>query len=389
MGKPEGHGIGTHRRRSTGWTPESPCAPDTVDASDAVVPPVPGHRVRARMALAVLVILATVVTVSAAELGDAGPSGTRSAGERSALHRTTRAGAHLLASSTLPSRALYGWGGNDAGQVGNGAVGGGTSSGVTLPVGITAPVGQAFASISAGSAFTVGVTTSGRVYAWGAGSLGQLGDGAYVASTVPMPVALPAPPGGPPVVVTTVAAGSAHALALTSTGRVYAWGADVFGQLGNGTTVRTDVPTPVVAPAGVTFTAVAAGGDHSMALASDGRVFSWGANYDGQVGDGTTTARSTPTAVVAPSGVAFAALAAGTAHSLAVATDGSVYAWGFNASGQLGTGTTTDAVRARLWDPPAATSATEVPAGMETSWGVDASVVVPVPNWPEALKPHA
>ena len=281
-----------------------------------------GRRVPARTALAtVLVLVATVVTAaSSVDIRGSGPAASRSATFRSATfrsatfqsatsrsatdqsatsrsatdrsvrHRATHAGLRLLAASSLPSRALYGWGGNDSGQVGNGAVGGGSSSGVTLPVGITAPAGQTFASVSAGGAFTVGVTTSGRVYAWGAGALGQLGDGVYVGSTAPMPVTVPAPPGGPPAVVTAVAAGSAHALALTSTGHLYAWGANLFGQLGDGTTVRSDVPTAVVAPAGVTFTAVAAGGDHSMALTSDGRVFAGGPTATGR----SVTARRRP-----------------------------------------------------------------------------------------------
>ena len=345
--------------------------------------PTPGRsRVPARAALALVLIATVVATASSLDIRGPGPATTQSTNVQSVRHRATHAGPLLLASPTLPSRALYGWGGNDSGQVGNGALGGGSSSGVLLPVGISPPAGQAFASISAGGAFTVGVTTSGRVYAWGAGSLGQLGDGAYGGSTAPMPVTVPSPPGGPPVVVTAVAAGNAHALALTSTGHVYAWGADLFGQLGNGTSARTDVATAVVTPAGVTFTAVAAGGDHSMALASDGRVFSWGANNDGQVGDGTTTARSTPTPVVAPVGVTFTALAAGTAHSLAVGADGSVYSWGFNASGQLGTGTTTDASTPQLVTMPSRVPVAQVaaggshslaltPSGQVFAWGSD------------------
>ncbi|HEY5110200.1 MAG TPA: MBG domain-containing protein, partial [Acidimicrobiales bacterium] len=282
----------------------------------------------------------------------------------------------LLAAPTLPSRALYGWGGNDAGQVGNGVLGGGSATGVTLPVQVTAPVGQSFATMATGGAFSVGLTTSGRVYSWGAGSLGQLGDGAKVGSTAPVPVDVATPSGGPPVVVTAVAAGGAHALALTSTGQVYAWGADLFGQLGNGTTIPVDVPTPVTAPAGVTFTAIAAGGDHSLALTSTGQVYAWGANTRGQLGDGTTTSRTTPTPVAAPAGVTFSALAAGTAHSLAVAADGSVYSWGFDASGQLGTGTTADAATPQQVSMPAGAPVASVAAGGSHSLALTTSGLV-------------
>jgi alpha-tubulin suppressor-like RCC1 family protein len=286
------------------------------------------------------------------------------------------AGPRLLAAPALPSRALYGWGGNDAGQVGNGQVGGGSTTGVTVPVQVMAPAGQSFATMAAGGAFSVGLTTSGRVYSWGTGSLGQLGDGAEVGSTTPMPANVPTPSGSQPVVVTAVAAGSAHALALTSTGQVYAWGSDLYGQLGNGTTTGADVPTPVTAPTGVTFSAIAAGGDHSLALTSTGQVYAWGANSSGQIGDGTTAGRTSPTLVLAPTGVVFSALAAGTAHSMAVATDGSVYTWGFDASGQLGTGSTADASTPQQVSMPAGTAVASVAAGGSHSLALTTSGLV-------------
>jgi alpha-tubulin suppressor-like RCC1 family protein len=272
-------------------------------------------------------------------------------------------GPRLLTAPLLPSRALYGWGGNDAGQVGNGLVGGGSTTGVTLPVQVDSPAGQSFATMAAGGAFSVGLTTAGQVYSWGAGSLGQLGDGSNVGSTVPMPVSVPAPAGGPPVVVTAVAAGSAHALVLTSTGQVFAWGSDLFGQLGDDATSSANVPLLVSAPAGVIFTAIAAGGDHSLALTSTGQVYGWGANSKGQIGDGTNTNRTSPTLVVMPFGVTVSAIAAGTAHSLAVTTDSTAYSWGFDASGQLGTGSTADAAAPQPVAMPPGTAIGSVAAG--------------------------
>jgi alpha-tubulin suppressor-like RCC1 family protein len=333
----------------------------------------------------VAALVAALVTGIVATTPGVGAVGTAAAAGPPATGRPTSAGgaAHsdprLLGAPSLPSRALYGWGGNDAGQVGNGALGGGSSDGVTLPVQDADPSGQSFATIAAGGAFTVGLTTSGRAYAWGAGSLGQLGDGTTAGSTAPMPVAfptLPAGPGGAPDVVTAVAAGSAHALALTSTGQVYAWGADLFGQLGDGTNAATDVPTPIDAPPGVTFTAVSAGGDHSLALASNGQVYAWGANTYGQLGDGTTTDRTRPTPVATPAGLTFTGIAAGTGHSLAVDSDGGVYSWGFDGSGQLGLGSTTDSALPQPVTMPAGTAVASVAAGGSHSLALSTSGLV-------------
>ncbi len=358
MGQADGHGIGTHRRRRTGHTPQQSSGHTRLQH-----PAEPGsdrrivrRRRLSRSGLTLFLAAAVVVTASGAEAVTTG-------GSTAAANRISRRGTHLLAASSLPSRALYGWGGNDAGQVGVGAVGGGSATGVTAPAVVTAPAGEAFASVAAGGAFTVGLTTSGRVYTWGSGSLGQLGDGATAGSTVPVAVTVPSAPGGPPAVVTAVAAGDAHALALTSTGQVYAWGADLFGQLGHGGTTPADTPTLVTLPAGVAVTAIAAGGDHSLAVTTTGQVYAWGANGNGQVGDGSTVNSSTPSLVALPGGVAITGVAAGTAHSLAVANDGSVYAWGFNASGQLGTGDTADASTPQPVAVPSGVSIASVAAG--------------------------
>lgn len=208
------------------------------------------------------------------------------------------AGRHegLASSPALPSQALYGWGDNDSGQVGVGSIGGGAATGVTLPTVIHAPSGVVFRTVAAGGAFTDGLTPGGQVYAWGTDSLGQLGNGSTDGQTTPEPVSLPGS------TVTAVAAGSAHTLALTSTGALYAWGANTLGQLGTGTSASSTSPVPVATPAGVTFTAVAAGGDDSLALSSTGVVYAWGANGHGQLGDGTTFGSATPVAVAPPPG---------------------------------------------------------------------------------------
>ncbi|HJV90337.1 MAG TPA: hypothetical protein VJ623_08545 [Holophagaceae bacterium] len=135
-----------------------------------------------------------------------------------------------------------------------------------------------------------------------------------------------------------VKAGHDHALAITTKGRVYAWGVGGNGQLGLGDWQARLAPAAVTLPAPAVQ--VAAGWGHSLALLNDGRVFSWGANTKGQLGDGTTTPRNAPAAVSGLTHVVY--IACGYDHNLAVKDDGSVWFWGYNALGQLGFGDKVD-----------------------------------------------
>ena len=179
-------------------------------------------------------------------------------------------------------------------------------------------------------------------YAWGWNGLGQLGTGTTDNAPVALAVAAGARPPG--VQWTRVASGGAHGLALGTDGRAYAWGDNGSGQLGDGTSdpvTRAVVVSRGVVPLGVLLTAISAGGQHSVALGSDGKLYAWGENEHGQLGDGTTTDRAEPVEVVAgaiPSGVQVTAVSAGWEHTVALGSDGRAYAWGRNASGQLGTG---------------------------------------------------
>jgi len=119
---------------------------------------------------------------------------------------------------------------------------------------------------------------------------------------------------------------------------VWAWGSNHLGQLGDGTTTGRSTPVQVSNLVGVV--AIAVGEIHNLALKADGTVWTWGYNYSGQLGDGTTTNRSTPVQVSNLSGVV--AIAAAFLHSLAVKSDGTVWAWGWNWKGQLGDGTLAD-----------------------------------------------
>jgi alpha-tubulin suppressor-like RCC1 family protein len=141
----------------------------------------------------------------------------------------------------------------------------------------------------------------------------------------------------PGPVLKAVSAGNSHSLALRTDGSVWAWGLNSDGQLGNGTQTNSNMPLRV---AGLpVIQAIAAGRNHSLALGQDGTVWVWGQNSFGQLGDGTTTRRLVPVAIAIPGGAV--AIAGGLNHSLAVAANGSVYAWGSNSYGQLGDETTT------------------------------------------------
>ena len=254
-------------------------------------------------------------TLVATVLVAAGLAGTPAAPSAATVSARVAVRAQGNAGTGLPSQALYGWGSNDWGQLALGSSGGGTPTGISTPAQVALPPGGSFRSVAAGGAFTLGLTVGGQVYAWGANATGSLGLGSSGDASSPQEV-------GVPGTAVAIAAGSGHSLALTAGGGLYAWGANLFGQLGDGTTTDADLPVPVAVPVGVTFTAIAAGGDHSLALSSTGQVYAWGANFYGQLGDGGTDPSDLPVAVPAPPGVTFTAVAAGTSHSLALSASG-------------------------------------------------------------------
>ena len=190
-------------------------------------------------------------------------------------------------------------------------------------------------AIAAGSNHSVALDNDGKVWTWGFNKFGQLGDGTDVSSTKPSQV--PNLSG-----VGLVAAGFAHTVALKWDGTAWAWGSNLNGQVSGIFPLRT-TPTQVAGLSGIRWIATNSDGDHNLAIGSDYTVWAWGANAKGQLGDGTTVDRNTPVQVHGLTNVV--AIAAGYQHSLAVTYDGSkieLWAWGSNQYGQLGDGTTTD-----------------------------------------------
>ncbi|MBI4485093.1 MAG: RCC1 repeat-containing protein, partial [Acidobacteria bacterium] len=237
-------------------------------------------------------------------------------------------GPHTLAIKASDG-SVRAWGLGTRGQLGNGS---GMSS--LAPVSVSDLAGVVAVAGSAGF-FSLAVRSDETAWAWGANQVGQLGDGTAADRLTPIPVKDPADATGFLTGVRAMAAGGNHALALLANGTVRTWGQNNFGQLGDGTTVNRSLPVGVAGLADVI--AIAGGGTHSLALMSDRTVRAWGQNTFGQLGDGTTQNRRVPVAVAGLANVT--AIAAGGNHSLALMSDGTVWGWGFNASGQLGDGT--------------------------------------------------
>ena len=221
---------------------------------------------------------------------------------------------------------VWAWGDNREGQFDNG-----TQTSSSLPVSLDGVMSSGVTAIATGCYHNLALKADGSVWAWGWNQGGQLGDGTW--SNRNSPVAVMGAASG----VTAIAAGYEHSLALKADGSVWAWGwNNRYHQLGDGTGINRNSPVAVMS-SGVT--AIAANGGHSLALKVDGSVWAWGRNGEGQLGNGTWSHQNSPVAVTGAMSSGVTAIAAGVYHSLALKSDGSVWAWGENNGGQLGDGT--------------------------------------------------
>jgi alpha-tubulin suppressor-like RCC1 family protein len=251
-------------------------------------------------------------------------------------------GYHALALKADGS--VWSWGSNQYGELGVPQSGTCSAFCSATPAPVTGLAGIGFLknvkAIAAGDYFSLALLRSGIVVGWGYNGHGQLGRGTTDSNVNNVPVAVH-------VITNAVylAASGDHALALTADGRVFAWGDDYYGETGDGTfSVYTPNPTQVAFLPPVK--AIATGFYHNLALSASGNVYAWGYGYYGQLGNNTPpqyncstcfNSYAIPTLVANLTGVK--SIAAGYYHSLAVKTDGTVWAWGYNGNGQLGTGT--------------------------------------------------
>ncbi|MDB6174478.1 MAG: hypothetical protein JWL59_3789 [Chthoniobacteraceae bacterium] len=235
------------------------------------------------------------------------------------------------------------WGANDRGQLGNYSATQNTTVQSLVPVAVNSSgvlAGKRVVSVAAGQIHSLALCSDGTVAAWGSNYDGQLGNHNSIFSMAPMAVDITGVLAGKTVVA--VAAGGAHSLALCADGTLVAWGSNYNGQLGNDSALRSSIPVRVNTAgvlSGKKVVAVSAGSKHSLALCSDGTVAAWGSNYNGQLGYDSYFESAIPVAVIRTgplSGKIVVAVAAGDSHSLALCSDGTVAAWGNNESGQLG-----------------------------------------------------
>jgi alpha-tubulin suppressor-like RCC1 family protein len=223
--------------------------------------------------------------------------------------------------------SLWAWGNNALGQLG---IANWDNQNTPQPV----ASGSTWRSIGAGSSHSLAIKSDGSLWAWGDGTYGQLGtgsSGAGVKANTPQAVAVGSS-------WNRISCGAYFNLAIKSDNSLWAWGNNSLGQLGTGNTTQQAIPQPVAA--GTTWSSVAAGGAHSLAIKADSSLWSWGSNSDGQLGCGSSCASTLlPQNVVA--GILWSSIASGYYHSSGIRQDGSLWTWGYNYFGQLGTGNST------------------------------------------------
>lgn len=224
------------------------------------------------------------------------------------------------ASSTFAVRAdgtLWAWGENPRSQLGLGPQAASTSS-FFQPQ----QIGTAgnWASVAVGSGHTLALRTDGTLWAWGYNNSGQVGNGIYgtLGNDVQQPIQI-----GTATTWRQVAACNTSSLALRADGTIWSWGENSVGQLGDGTTNARNLPAQVGA---ASWASLATGGDHVLALRPNGTLWAWGYNAGAQLGDGTTSNRLSPTQI--GTATTWNKVAGGIAHSIALRTDGTIWQWG-------------------------------------------------------------
>ena len=246
---------------------------------------------------------------------------------------------------------VYTWGtGASLGYVGSDACGNATGLACeTTPSRVDLGAALTIVDADVGLDHTVVITEGGAGLAWGRNSFAQAGDTHGDLSTSLTPHIM-----WSNLNVTSVAAGFYHTLVLTEDGAVFTWGASRYGELGyptDQTCVQdlpcSDTPKPVQFPSEVDVVAIAAGDAHSLAATAADEVWTWGDNSNGELGIGSSGSSSeTPQRVL--TGVDVISMAAGSFHNLVLASDGRLFAWGSNSNGQLGDGTTTRVTSPKL-----------------------------------------
>lgn len=249
------------------------------------------------------------------------------------------------------------WGDNERGQLGDG-----TTVSKLNPVDVTEgfdlQTGETLTAFAVGDKFSLALSSEGKIFSWGWNYQGRLGDGTAPSRSVPTDIT-PQFSLHIDETIVAIAAGDFYAGAITSEGRAFTWGENGMGQLGDGTIELKKTPTDITSQFGLEEGEILAnlylGYYHSGAITSEGRVFVWGGNAFGQLGDGSNFNRHLPVDITSQFGLEteeqVESLFLGEHHSMALTSAGRVFAWGSNADGQLGDGTSVD-----HWTPQDITS---------------------------------
>lgn len=265
--------------------------------------------------------------------------------------RTIRGGmAHTVTLASDGTMWAYGY--NYYGELGNGQSGLNQQTNDLIPNHVLGVGGtgllSGISSVSAGGNDSIAVGSNGFVYDWGLNANGQLGNGSTSDSSTPVQVLAQSGQSGYLSGIVAVSQGLNVSYALKADGTVWAWGAGAYGALGNGNSVDSSLPVQVVSPqgqagylTGVVDISAGPGSSDAFALKADGTVWGWGYGGNGALGNGSTSDSAWPVQVVAPSGQGgflngVRKLSAGSGHTLALMTDGTVDAWGYNRYGELG-----------------------------------------------------
>ncbi len=188
--------------------------------------------------------------------------------------------------------------------------------------------GTNWSNVACGYGNTNAIKTDGTLWTWGYNAYGQLGDNTIINKSSPIQT----------ISLGTnwlsVSGGRGHIAALKTDGTLWTWGYNNFGQLGDNTTTNKSSPVQTIAY-GTDWASVTCGEYHTAAVKTDGTLWLWGLNSNGQIGDNTLTNRSSPVQT-ASGGTIWASVAGGSGHTVATKTDGTLWTWGLNSSGELG-----------------------------------------------------
>jgi alpha-tubulin suppressor-like RCC1 family protein len=226
---------------------------------------------------------------------------------------------------------LWTWGSN------NGQLGDNTTTNRSTPV-TTFAGGTNWKQVAGGGAgggeYTAAIKTDGTLWTWGRNSYAQLGDNTLTNKITPVTTFA----GG--TNWKQVAGGNSHIAAIKTDGTLWTWGNNSFGQLGDNTLNSRLTPVTTFA-GGTNWKQVAGGRYYTAAIKTDGTLWTWGDNSNGQLGDNTTTSRSTPVTTFV-GGTNWKQVAGGYSHTAAIKTDGTLWTWGNNGNAQLGDNTSTN-----------------------------------------------